>query len=55
MVGDAPCGRGYHTAILHDSRLFVLGGYDGQEVFGDLWCLELAGLCLMPFSGFKKL
>jgi hypothetical protein len=54
IVGEPPCGRGYHTAILHDSRVFVLGGYDGQDVFSDLWCLELAGLSFLPFSGFRN-
>lgn len=24
-----------------DSRVWLLGGYDGDEVYGDAWCLEL--------------
>ncbi|KAI9845639.1 MAG: hypothetical protein M1837_004613 [Sclerophora amabilis] len=27
--GVPPSGRGYHGAVLHDSRLFVIGGFDG--------------------------
>ncbi len=29
VYGTPPSGRGYHTAVLHDSRLFVIGGFDG--------------------------
>lgn len=46
--GGPPKGRGYHSAILHDSRVYVLGGYDGTEVFGDMWVLELATLAYLP-------
>ena len=27
--GMPPSGRGYHGTVLHDSRLFVVGGFDG--------------------------
>ena len=27
--GSPPSGRGYHGTVLHDSRLFVMGGFDG--------------------------
>ena len=50
ILGDAPKARGYHTAILYDSRILIFGGmtlqthvpdstnrYDGEEVFSDLW------------------
>jgi hypothetical protein len=43
-----PCGRGYHGAFLHDSRVYMLGGYDGKNVLGDLWTLELAGFSYLP-------
>ena len=29
VFGVVPSGRGYHGTILHDSRLFVFGGFDG--------------------------
>lgn len=29
VYGTAPSGRGYHGTVLHDSRLFVIGGFDG--------------------------
>ncbi|CAG8663312.1 15340_t:CDS:10, partial [Cetraspora pellucida] len=35
VYGTPPSGRGYHTTVLYDSRLFVFGGYDGHSVFDD--------------------
>ena len=29
IYGTPPSGRGYHGTVLHDSRLFVIGGFDG--------------------------
>ena len=29
VYGTPPSGRGYHGTVLHDSRLFVIGGFDG--------------------------
>src|SRR4051812_49419765 len=29
VYGLPPSGRGYHGAVLHDSRLFIIGGFDG--------------------------
>lgn len=45
---DKPDGRGYHTAVLCDSRLWVFGGYDGGKVFGDCWVLELGASAYLP-------
>lgn len=42
--GNMPAGRGYHVALLHDTRIFVSGGYNGVSVFADLWALELGAL-----------
>ncbi|CRK25121.1 hypothetical protein BN1708_014143 [Verticillium longisporum] len=42
VYGLPPSGRGYHGTVLYDSRLFTIGGFDGSEVFGDVWILELA-------------
>lgn len=46
--GIPPSPRGYHTAVLHDSRLLLFGGFNGQMVFDELWTLELAGLAFLP-------
>jgi hypothetical protein len=48
VYGQFPSGRGYHTAIMHDSRVFVMGGYNGTTVFDDIWCLELAASAYLP-------
>ncbi|KAJ3010710.1 hypothetical protein HKX48_007230 [Thoreauomyces humboldtii] len=45
---DVPEGRGYHTAVLCDSRLWVFGGYDGVTLFGDCWALELGASAYLP-------
>lgn len=29
VYGSGPSGRGYHSTVLHDSRVFVIGGFDG--------------------------
>ena len=29
VYGMPPSGRGYHCAVLYDSRLFIIGGFDG--------------------------
>lgn len=42
IYGGVPSPRGYHTAILHDSRIYILGGYDGKHVFEDIYLLELS-------------
>ena len=39
--GAVPPGRGYHTAMLHDGRIFMHGGYNGTVAFDDLWVLDL--------------
>jgi hypothetical protein len=33
---------------MHDSRVFVMGGYNGTTVFDDIWCLELAASAYLP-------
>lgn len=35
--GNPIAPRGYHTAVLHDSRIYVLGGYDGKEGLDDVY------------------
>ncbi|KAF0465446.1 galactose oxidase [Gigaspora margarita] len=48
VYGTPPSGRGYHTTILYDSRLFVFGGYDGHSVFDDVYCLDLSACAYLP-------
>ncbi|KAI8913047.1 hypothetical protein DFJ77DRAFT_466593 [Powellomyces hirtus] len=45
---ELPAGRGYHTAVLCDSRLWLYGGYDGGNLFGDCWVLELGASAYLP-------
>ncbi|KAK8844650.1 hypothetical protein IAR55_006497 [Kwoniella newhampshirensis] len=46
--GLAPPGRGYHVALLHDARIFISGGYNGESVFDDLWALDLSAGAYLP-------
>ncbi|OCF43112.1 kelch repeat-containing protein [Kwoniella heveanensis CBS 569] len=46
--GVAPPGRGYHVALLHDARIFISGGYNGESVFDDLWTLDLSAGAYLP-------
>ncbi|KAJ2762185.1 hypothetical protein IWQ56_005100 [Coemansia nantahalensis] len=48
IYGLPPAARGYHACALHDGRLFLHGGYNGQEVFGDLFALELSSYSYLP-------
>lgn len=48
IYGGPPTPRGYHTAVLHDSRLYILGGYDGKTVFDDVYMLELSACAYLP-------
>jgi len=46
--GTAPPGRGYHVAVLHDARIYLSGGYNGVNVFDDLWTLDLSAGAYLP-------
>ena len=46
--GQAPSPRGYHATTLQDSRLVVIGGFDGSSVYDSAYCLELAGSAFLP-------
>ncbi|KAJ1825177.1 hypothetical protein GGH91_000831 [Coemansia sp. RSA 2671] len=48
IYGSAPIPRGYHACALHDGRLFLHGGYNGQEVFDDMYVLELSSYSYLP-------
>ena len=43
MAGQALSARGYHVSLLADSRVFVFGGFNGQDVYEDVHVLDLAG------------
>ncbi|WWC67187.1 uncharacterized protein I206_101094 [Kwoniella pini CBS 10737] len=46
--GVIPPGRGYHVALLHDARIYISGGYNGESVFDDLWTLDLSAGAYLP-------
>lgn len=46
--GLFPSGRGYHVALLHDSRIFLSGGYNGETVFDGFWILDLSASAYLP-------
>ncbi|OWZ57208.1 kelch repeat-containing protein [Cryptococcus neoformans A2-102-5] len=46
--GIFPPGRGYHVALLHDARIFLSGGYNGETVFDDFWILDLSASAYLP-------
>lgn len=48
LAGHIPVGRGYHFTVLHDSRLFLHGGYNGVNHFDDMHCFELAMHAYLP-------
>lgn len=53
-AGRPPSARGYHAALLTDSRLFVFGGFNAQDVFDDVHLLDLAGAAYLPqVTSFK--
>jgi len=39
--GEVPSPRGYHTSIMHDSRMHIFGGFDGKKSFKDVFNLDL--------------
>jgi hypothetical protein len=43
-----PSGRAFHTAILNDSRLWVFGGFNGDDMFFDQYILDLGALAYIP-------
>ncbi|KAI9206513.1 uncharacterized protein BJ171DRAFT_422235 [Polychytrium aggregatum] len=48
VVGlESPGERGYHSACYNDSRVFVFGGYNGQEVFNDMFILDLSSVAYL--------
>lgn len=48
VCGKKPPGRGYHQSWLRDSRLFVHGGFDGKEVYDDLYYIDLSACAYLP-------
>jgi len=48
IFGKPPSTRGYHACILADSRLFLFGGFNGQNAFNDVHILDLAAGAYRP-------
>ena len=48
VEGKAPVGRGSHLAWLHDSRLYIHGGFQGRRALSELHVLELASCAYLP-------
>eukprot|EP00834_Sanchytrium_tribonematis_P002900 NODE_99_length_20465_cov_0.827654.p20 type:complete len:116 gc:universal NODE_99_length_20465_cov_0.827654:9967-9620(-) len=48
IQGDVPIGRGYTAGCLVDGRIFYYGGYDGRNIFDDLYVLELSSQAYLP-------
>ena len=48
VCGRKPPGRGYHQAWLRDSRLFLHGGFDGKEIYDDMYFVDLAACAYLP-------
>jgi hypothetical protein len=46
--------RGYHTAVYHDYRIFLVGGLSGDTVSSDMWVLDLASYAYIPMLEFAK-
>ena len=48
IYGAAFSPRGYHTTVIYDSRLFLLGGFNGKTVFDDMHTLDLGASSFLP-------
>ena len=48
--GTPPSQRGYHSAVYHDSRLWVFGGAAGAEPYDDVYCLDLGVYAYLPMQ-----
>jgi Rab9 effector protein with kelch motifs len=48
ILGRRPAARGYHVAFLADHRLIIAGGFNGADVFDDVYALELAAAAYLP-------
>lgn len=41
-MGVLPPPRRSHSAVLHDTTIYVFGGGTGAQALGDLWALDVA-------------
>ncbi|KAL0574766.1 hypothetical protein V5O48_007193 [Marasmius crinis-equi] len=48
ILGKAPVARGYHVSLLHDSRIFYFGGYNGTHAYDDVYVVDLAAAAYLP-------
>ncbi|KZP09840.1 galactose oxidase [Athelia psychrophila] len=47
--GKPPIQRGYHTTVLTDSRVFMIGGsHGGKDLIDDVQTLDLGGAAYLP-------
>ena len=54
VAGRPPSARGYHAALQADSRVFIFGGFNGNEVFDDVHLMDLAAAAYLPqVTSFK--
>eukprot|EP01132_Coremiostelium_polycephalum_P001517 gene1517-1910_t len=49
-TGITPLPRGYHSCCFVDHRLFVIGGYDGNQCFSDVQILDLGVMSYLELS-----
>ncbi|XP_045120096.1 kelch domain-containing protein 10-like [Portunus trituberculatus] len=50
VMQACPSPRRCHAAVQRDNELYVLGGTDGEEVFSDMWRLNLVSLAWTKLS-----
>ncbi|TFK29105.1 galactose oxidase [Coprinopsis marcescibilis] len=48
IYGKPPSMRGNHATVLSDSRVFLFGGFNGQQGFDDVHILDLAAGAYLP-------
>ncbi|KAK1222890.1 hypothetical protein PQX77_014312 [Marasmius sp. AFHP31] len=48
ILGKSPVARGYHVSLLHDSRIFYFGGYNGTHAYDDVYIVDLAAAAYLP-------
>ncbi|XP_006462273.1 hypothetical protein AGABI2DRAFT_186268 [Agaricus bisporus var. bisporus H97] len=48
VYGKVPSPRGYHATALADSRVLLIGGFNGHQSFDDVHILELAASAYLP-------
>lgn len=53
--GLPPSKRGYHSAVLHEGKVVLMGGYDGKNHHDDTYVLEIgAAIEILNFTSQQK-